>query len=67
VALLMIDGGHYAQAVNMLENDVLKKVDGCAAKGAPDKDDWIVDCTYQEIVYQRVSRAIEALKTILSH
>jgi hypothetical protein len=64
VVLLMIDGGQYAEAFNMLQNDVLKKVDGCAVKGAPDKDDWIVDCMYQQLIYQRVSRAIHALRVL---
>jgi hypothetical protein len=65
VALLMIDGGHFAEALNMLENDVLRKVDGWAVKGAPDKDDWVVDCTYQQVLYQRVNRAMSALRMFL--
>jgi hypothetical protein len=65
VVLQLIQRGDYAQALDKLENDILRKVDGCAASGAPDNDDWIVDCKYQEIVYQRVTRAIEALQVML--
>ena len=63
--LQMIQRGDYQQALDKLQNDILKKVDGCAVSGAPDSDDWIVDCTYQAIAYQRVTRAIEALRVIL--
>jgi parallel beta-helix repeat protein len=63
--LLMIDRGEYAQALNKLQNDVLKKTDGCARSGAPDKDDWIATCEYQQIVYSRVTRTIQALEFLV--
>jgi hypothetical protein len=41
----------YRQALQQLENDILVKTDGCATSGAPDKNDWIVDCPDQSRVY----------------
>lgn len=60
--LLLIDLGAYAEALHKLQNDILPKTDGCAVSGAPDKNDWIVRCESQATVYQRIVRAIEALR-----
>nr|WP_281285827.1 thrombospondin type 3 repeat-containing protein [Persicimonas caeni] len=38
-------------AIRQVENDLLPKLDGCAANGTPDNDDWVQECTYQETAY----------------
>jgi hypothetical protein len=41
----------YRQALQQLENDILVKTNGCAKAGAPDRNDWIIDCRDQSRVY----------------
>jgi hypothetical protein len=41
----------YRQALQQLENDILVKTNGCATAGAPDRNDWIIDCRDQSRVY----------------
>jgi hypothetical protein len=48
-------------ARDKLQNDILKKVDGCAINGAPDKNDWIKDCNSQSQVYQQILAVIQEL------
>lgn len=43
-----IDRGIYGEAYNQLLHDILKKTNGCAGTGAPDKNDWIRTCEEQE-------------------
>ena len=52
----------YSDALHQLQNDVLKKVNGCATAGAPRKDDWIVDCADQSQVYTPLLNIIAELK-----
>jgi len=61
-ALELIDLGHYAEALNKLQNDILNKTNGCAETGAPDKNDWITTCSEQELVYTFVLEAIQYLE-----
>jgi hypothetical protein len=37
----LVDVGYYQEAVDKLDNDLLKKMDGYATTGGPDKNDWI--------------------------
>ena len=60
--LTLIDQGQYATALNKLENDILPKTDGCALRGAPDKNDWIKECATQQMVYPFLKQTIELLK-----
>ena len=46
-----VDAGNYAEALAKLQEDVMAKTDGCAASGKPDKNDWIINCIYQEMIY----------------
>ena len=56
-ALKKIDQGKIDQALNILENTVIVRLDGCALHGAPDtagdedKKDWIDNCAAQALVY----------------
>jgi hypothetical protein len=52
----------YSDALHQLQNDVLKKVNGCATAGAPHKDDWIVDCADQSQVYTPLLNIMAELK-----
>lgn len=61
-ALAMIDEGRYQDALDKLENDILKKTDGCATGGGPDRNDWIRDCAAQGEVYPIIMNAIELLR-----
>lgn len=60
-AIELIDQGNYADALDKLQNDILGKTDGCAAIGAPDNNDWILDCTAQGQVYALIMKSIELL------
>lgn len=54
--------GDYENALKILKNDVLKKMDGCAANGEPDKGDWITDCDAQASVYFLIQEAIALIR-----
>ena len=56
-----LDAGDCAAAAGQLRNDILAKTDGCAHSGAPDSNDWIVDCPSQALVYPLVLDAIDAV------
>lgn len=45
--LEMIAEDAYQESLNKLEQDILSKMDGCAESGAPDRNDWLIDCTAQ--------------------
>jgi hypothetical protein len=56
---------NYKGALQKLQNDVLAKVDGVAATGKPDNNDWITDPAGQTAVYNYVLKAIAELKILL--
>ena len=56
-----IDQGLYREAKSALESGIIKKVDGCAKNGAPDKNDWIITCDAQNQVYPFILHAIDEL------
>jgi len=41
-----------------LKDDIAGKMDGCALGDEPDGNDWILNCTAQRTVYQRIGEAI---------
>ena len=47
----LIESGDYDQARSKLMNDVMRKTDGCAVAGAPDRNDWIETCEAQGQVH----------------
>lgn len=64
--LAMIDQGLYEDALDKLQNDILKKTDGCASEeGIPDNNDWILTCEEQAIVYPLIQRTIELLMRLI--
>jgi hypothetical protein len=64
-ALGLIDKGEFEQALSKIES-VVGKTDGCANTGAPDKNDWIIDCAAQEQVYWLLQDAIALLDEIIA-
>ncbi len=60
-----IDNGDYVDSLNKLKNDILKKTNGCATIGEPDKDDWITDCDAQATIYPVVLNAIALLEQLI--
>ena len=64
-AIKMVDQERYQDALDKLENDILKKTDGCDTQGAPDKNDWIKDCESQAEVYSTIVEAIELLRDLI--
>ena len=56
-----VDQGLYREAKSALESGIIKKMDGCAKNGTPDRNDWIINCDAQNQVYPFVVRATEEL------
>jgi hypothetical protein len=65
--LWLIGRRHCTQAAHALERDILRKTDGCARTGAPDRNDWINDCGAQAQVYALVVQAIDQLRGPCKH
>jgi len=61
----MIANGDYVSALNKLENDILKKTNGCAETGSPDRNDWIITCDEQGPVYDQIIDAIALLRALI--
>jgi hypothetical protein len=64
-ALAKLNEELYADVLHKLQNDILKKTDGCANDGEPDKKDWILTCEGQEKLYPLILRAIELLERLI--
>lgn len=56
-----LKNGEYKGASKKLENDILKKTDGCTLNGKPDKNDWIKDCASQDTIYPLLLDVIKLL------
>lgn len=57
-----VEAHDYADALSQLQGDILGKVDGCAANNAPDKNDWILDCNVQSVIYAQVQAIIASIQ-----
>ncbi len=45
-----------------LANQIQERTDGCmSAAGIPDRDDWVIDCTEQESLYDAIEAVLEPL------
>lgn len=60
-----IEAGNYADASGQLQNDILKKTDGCANANGPDKNNWITTCAAQSTVYPYILVAIDAVAALM--
>jgi PKD domain/Beta-propeller repeat len=63
-ALHSIREHRYSHALQQLENDILAKTNGCATAGAPDKNDWIVNCPDQSKVYTPLLNIIAEIRDL---
>ena len=64
--LQRVDQGLYSEALDKLEYDILQKTNGCADIGAPDRNDWITNCSAQGQVYPIIMETIDLLRTMIS-
>ena len=60
-----IEAGNYADALGQLQNDILGKTGGCADSGAPDRNDWVRDCTSQGLIYPCLLEAVAEVGALL--
>ena len=60
-----VEAGRLQEALDKLEHDVIAKTDGCAAAGAPDKNDWLKTCDAQGPVYALLRSAADLLRAAL--
>jgi len=63
--LAMIDKGLYAEALRILQHDILKRTDGCANTGAYDNNDWIITCEGQGKVYPLIVASIWLIERLI--
>jgi hypothetical protein len=61
----MVNHGSYTDALDKLQNDILQKLDGCAAKTRPDKNDWITNCDGQNDAYPGITEIISLLQEMI--
>jgi hypothetical protein len=63
-----VDARNYQEAITKLQNDILAKTNGCAESTppAPDKNDWIEKCVYQEMIYPELQDIITNLSELLN-
>jgi hypothetical protein len=59
-----VDSRYYLQALDKLQGDILKKMDGCDKKGSPEQSDWITNCEAQGEVHPHIALAIAELKCL---
>jgi hypothetical protein len=52
-------------SLSLLKYEILPITDGCAARGVPDRNDWIVDCAAQRVVYPELLEIIGMIKEML--
>ena len=62
--IALIDSGDYQTAIDKLQNDILKKTDGCHNIGHPDNNDWLTnpDCISQSQLYDAIVYLIGRLQ-----
>lgn len=65
VVVRKVEQGFYTDALDKLQNHILQKTNGCAAKGRPDKNDWITDCAGQGGVYPIIIETASSLKKLI--
>ncbi len=54
------------EALDKLENNILRKTNGCAETGEPDKNDWIITCEEQGELYPLVIETIEHVMGLMN-
>jgi len=61
-----VEEGAYQEAIEKLRQDIAAKTDGCAAGSTPDKNDWVIDCEAQTLIYHPLMEIIEQLESLVS-
>lgn len=56
-----ISSGHYSEAISKMQNDILKKTNGCAETGSPSKTDWVITCAAQSSIYTKILQIISSI------
>jgi hypothetical protein len=64
--IVNIEAGNYTDALKQLQKYILRKMNGCAVTGEPDKNDWIRDCDAQGQVYPILMNAVTLLQELLN-
>jgi hypothetical protein len=59
----LVEDGRYKQAQKRLE-DILGRTDGCTLQGKPDRNDWIINCTAQKVVYGKLTNIIKSVSKL---
>jgi hypothetical protein len=59
----LIEDGRFKQAQKRLEK-ILERINGCTLKGKPDKNDWIINCSSQRVVYEKLTEIINMIKEL---
>ena len=61
----MVDHRSCTDVLDKLQNDILQKINGCAQKARPDKNDWIINCDGQDEVYPGITEIISLLQGMI--
>ena len=61
-----LKNGYSDDMLDKLTGDISVKMDGCASGGAPDTDDWIINCEAQTDVYPNILDAIVIFESMSS-
>jgi hypothetical protein len=62
--LLSLQAKDYKAAQLVLQNVILPQTNGCATTGAPDRNDWIINCPDQSMVYTPLLNIIAQVKAL---
>ena len=57
-----LKGSYGSNLVEVLQNDIGDKMDGCALEQAPEETDWITNCPAQDKVYPYIELAIDIIE-----
>ena len=57
--------GAYAEALEKLQNDILKKTDGCVVGSVVDRNDWVTDCEKQKQFYWSINEIMVLLNILV--
>ncbi len=60
----LIGSEKYRPALKKLQHEILRKTDGCFAKGFPEKNDWVSDCEAQAQLYPVIKEAMDLLQRL---
>jgi hypothetical protein len=61
----MVNHRSCTEVLDKLQNDILQKINGCAHKARPDKNDWIINCDGQDEVYPGITEIISLLQGMI--